>query len=359
MEHDSRTTFERVRMQFDGNECSKLPSSEDRPTGLAQQLDDLAQRLAGSRSRRLTRVAVNPRGDLQEHEHRSARSMTCEREWTVRSREQMIALQEELDWECYRLYGLIDEELTYRRASHPDVSASAGAPSRSPCRAKIAPGNFRRPGSSGTTRSRCPGRTPSGRKTDQDLVRRRMEVIATDRNIALIEAARIQAALEHRAVGGPARRGAARNWLLDRLESYSDFDGRMNEERRADSPPPHRVSSSVGKLADVARQDPEFLQVGELYRDDPAFDVSRLVAELVEAESVPLLPILRYKPSGLRKREEWEKTWALQRQEDAIDARTKLPRTTPTTCPSWTRRNSRRSRSAPSPSRPSTRAPTS
>jgi len=84
--------------------------------------------------------------------------------------------------------------------------------------------------------------------------------------------------------------------------------------------------TSVGKLADVARQDAEFVQVGEFYRDDPAFDVSRLVAELVEAESVPLLPSLRYKTSGLRKREEWEKTWELQRQEDAIDARTKLPR---------------------------------
>ena len=67
--------------------------------------------------------------------------------------------------------------------------------------------------------------------------------------------------------------------------------------------------TTVGKLADIARQDPDFLHVGELYRDDPAFDVSRLVAELVEAESVPLLPILRYKPTGLRKREEWEKTW--------------------------------------------------
>ena len=83
--------------------------------------------------------------------------------------------------------------------------------------------------------------------------------------------------------------------------------------------------TSVARLADVARQDPEFQQVGELYRDDPAFDIARLVAELVEAESVPLLPVLRYKPSGLRKREQWEKTWALQRQEDAIDARTNLP----------------------------------
>jgi hypothetical protein len=39
---------------------------------------------------------------------------------------------------------------------------------------------------------------------------------------------------------------------------------------------------------------------------------------------VPLLPVLRYKPSGLRKRAEWTQTWELQRQEDAIDARCKL-----------------------------------
>ena len=70
-------------------------------------------------------------------------------------------------------------------------------------------------------------------------------------------------------------------------------------------------------------------QVGELYRNDPAFDVARLVTELVEAESVPLLPVLRYKDSGLRKRREWEQTWDLQRQEDAIDARTKLRKTIP------------------------------
>jgi hypothetical protein len=61
-----------------------------------------------------------------------------------------------------------------------------------------------------------------------------------------------------------------------------------------------------------------------LYLDDEAFDISRLVAELVESESVPLLPVLRYKPTGLRKRSEWETTWDLQRREDAIDARTKL-----------------------------------
>jgi hypothetical protein len=47
---------------------------------------------------------------------------------------------------------------------------------------------------------------------------------------------------------------------------------------------------------------------------------SWIVAELVEAESVPFLPVLRYRPSGLRKREIWEHTWELQRREDVIDA---------------------------------------
>ena len=86
---------------------------------------------------------------------------------------------------------------------------------------------------------------------------------------------------------------------------------------------------STVKLADIARKDPDFLQVGELYTKDPAFDVLSLVNTLVETESVPLLPSLRYKPNGLRKRQDWQHTWQLQRQEDAIDAHTQLPKDHP------------------------------
>src|SRR2546425_5336689 len=63
-----------------------------------------------------------------------------------------------------------------------------------------------------------------------------------------------------------------------------------------------------------------FRSVAELYRGYAGFDVPALVAELVEAEAVPFLPVLRYKATGLRKREVWERTWELQRREDAIDA---------------------------------------
>ena len=62
------------------------------------------------------------------------------------------------------------------------------------------------------------------------------------------------------------------------------------------------------------------MQVAELYRGYAGFDVYTLVAELAESEAVPFLPVLRYKATGLRKREVWERTWELQRREDAIDA---------------------------------------
>ena len=125
----------------------------------------------------------------------------------------MIALQEELDWRCYRLYGITDDELTLDPASVPEIN----------------------------------------------LGERAFEILM----------ARLMAAGELRTT-----------WF----------------ERHRSKP------------------------VTELYRGHPDFDVHALVAELVEDDSVPFLPVLRYKPNGLRKRAAWERTWDLQRREDAIDA---------------------------------------
>ncbi len=148
------------------------------------------------------------------------------------------------------------------------------------------------------------------------LVERRINLIETDSNIRLIE----QPECKRRWNTEPWRSQlvrALRTWLLDQLESYFDFDGRMNGESR----PTAKFDTalvSTARLADMARQDADFMQVGELYRDDPAFDVQKLVNELIESESVPLLPVLRYKDTGLRKRAEWERTWELQREEDKL-----------------------------------------
>jgi hypothetical protein len=98
-----------------------------------------------------------------------------------------------------------------------------------------------------------------------------------------------------------------RGWLLDRLEAGRYW--------------PEPGLQSTRSLAEPAATDSDFMQVAELYVGHPGFDVTTLVAELVEDQSVPFLPVLRYKPSGLRKRAIWERIWRFQRQEDGINAR--------------------------------------
>jgi len=237
----------------------------------------------------------------------------------------MVALQEELDWQCYKLYGLTHEELTYE-GDPPSIELGQRAFEIVMAR-KMAAGElnttwFERHGSASITE--IPDHWPQDYR---QLVQRRIDLIESDRNIRLIEQPEYKRRWNVEPWDSQLER-ALREWLLDRLESYFDFDGRMNQE----GTPTARVDialTSTARLADIARGDEQFLEVGKLYCDDPAFDVQALVDELVRAESVPLLPACRYKPSGLRKRVEWERTWELQRAEDAIDACAKLPKDDP------------------------------
>ena len=106
-----------------------------------------------------------------------------------------------------------------------------------------------------------------------------------------------------------------RTWLLDRLESAHYW------------PDPAQTPelTSCTRLAERAARDTDFLQVAALYRGREDFDLLALVSELVASEAVPFLPVLRYKPSGLTKRAVWERTWELQRREDAGEAVGPIP----------------------------------
>jgi hypothetical protein len=73
----------------------------------------------------------------------------------------------------------------------------------------------------------------------------------------------------------------------------------------------------VSQIADLMRADAEFRQVAELYVGTPDLDLTDLISELITGEAVPFLAAHRYTDSGFRKRAQWEKTWELQRQEDA------------------------------------------
>ena len=240
-------------------------------------------------------------------------------------RRQIISLQEELDWQCYWLYGLSDEQLTCSGAPPPlQVGERAFE--------IVMAQQIKTHGLAtkwfewlhATPITTMPTEWPDDYRR---LVEQRIELIETVHSIGLIEQTNYKRRWETEAWEAQLER-ALRNWLLDRLESYFDFDGRMNDAGQ----PTARIDIaliSIARVADMAQQDADFMQVGAFYRDDPAFDVARLVAELVEAESVPLLPVLRYKASGMRQRAIWEQIWDLQRQEDAIDARTRLSQDDP------------------------------
>jgi Domain of unknown function (DUF7008) len=81
---------------------------------------------------------------------------------------------------------------------------------------------------------------------------------------------------------------------------------------------------TVNRLADRLRDDGEFVSVARLYAG-PDAELSAVVAEITDAEHVPYLAALRYKDTGLRKRRQWEETWDLQREEDAIGKRLNIP----------------------------------
>ena len=229
----------------------------------------------------------------------------------------MIALQEDLDWQCYRLYGLLADDLA-PLASLREMSLGERA-------FEIVLARKMRDEALQTTWFDRHGSTPTAETTDP-LTLRRIAAIESNPQIALIE----QPEYKRRWNDTPWEEkvtDALHAWLLDRLESYFDLDGRMDDYRSAGVPPVDSatggtpVLQSTAKLADLAGRDPAFQTVAELYRVRPDFDVVKLVTELIEAESVPLLPVLRYKPSGLDKRRAWERTWELQRQEDTIDRR--------------------------------------
>jgi hypothetical protein len=271
-----------------------LPIPGARPHSISRELDALAT----SRAMLMAEVATNLR----------ASSLAQVRASAEAARRRTIALQEDLDWFCYRAYKLLDDDLTLPLNELPPIALGERAFEIVMAR-KMAAGElqttwFVRHGSKPITEIPAHWPTPY-----RQLVERRIAVIESNPNIRLIE----QPEYKRRWNDEPweeQQERALRGWLLDRIEAPPLWS----------TPRP----VSCARLADQLRDDPQFMQVATLYRGHPDFDVTNLVIELAEAEAVPYWAPLRYTPPGLRKRQVWERTWDLQRREDAIDARTTL-----------------------------------
>jgi hypothetical protein len=283
------------RYEHSGTHLEKCPIAGQRPLALSRRLDRLGAKYESSCPESLA-----GRETLTDTLIQEARAEA------KKFRAYMIALQEELDWQCYQLYGLLDEPLCYEGDDLPELALGQRAfeivMARQMAAGELQTAWFARHGSTPITE--LPGHWPEAYRR---LVERRIEVIETDKNIGLIERPEYKRRWNDEPWEDQQER-ALRGWLLDRLES-----SRYWPDPKAELP----ELTTTARLADRAATDPEFLQVARLYRGHEGFDLAALVAELVAAESVPFLPVLRYKPSGLVKRAVWERDWDLQRREDA------------------------------------------
>ncbi|MFN5861983.1 MAG: DUF7008 domain-containing protein, partial [Pseudanabaena sp.] len=91
------------RLEWDGTKLQKFPIPKDRPLELAQKLDRLAQQLSN----------LSPAKLLQNIHNDFANQLNQAKQQWQDTLGAMIALQEELDWQCYQLYGLLDQTLTH------------------------------------------------------------------------------------------------------------------------------------------------------------------------------------------------------------------------------------------------------
>ena len=282
---------------FNSTKVAEFPIVDACPVSLARQIDVLAHRIA----------ELLPAALLASRQLPTASDLRSAHDQIDQLRGQMIAGQEELDWHCYRLYGLVIDPL--ESPDPPEIRLGERAfeivMARRMAAGLLSTKWFDWLGIQPATM--IPHRWPAAYQT---IVQRRIELIETNRNIALIESAACKRRWES-IPWGTLEKAALRDWLLARLETPALWPA------SAEQPP---QITSTARLADAVQRNADFMQVAALYAGHADFHLHKLVAELVASESVPLLPVLRYTDTGLRKRDQWETTWAMQREEDRIDA---------------------------------------
>ncbi|MFD9484313.1 BREX-2 system adenine-specific DNA-methyltransferase PglX [Streptomyces sp. NPDC059991] len=302
--------------EFTGTKLQEFPLPDQLPLNLGRVLDGLSQELVKMEPFALCEGGTPSRAKLD-----AART-----EYT-RIRQRMIALQEELDWQVYGLYGLLsDAEISRTNSPTPELTAipevHLGERAFELVIAEKAAVDeaveqwFVRHDSLPITT--IPARWPSWYR---EIVQARIDIINSRKGIALIE--RPECKRRWAADSWEKKEKAAlRTWLLDRIEEPSLWFALRDGIKQ-----PRTLT--VSQLADALRDDTDFNSVAQLYAADhmgkPDLPLADVLAEVVDAEHVPYLAALRYKDAGLRNREQWEQVWELQREEDRTGQRLDIP----------------------------------
>jgi hypothetical protein len=273
---------------FSGAMVERLPIPTKQLPQLACELDELGEQLNRTSVSELLQNGVPSKDEI-------ALSASLYEE----IRGKMISLQERLDWEVYKLYGLTDEDLTSGEEAEPSLELGERAFEIVLARKMATDGAssswFTRHGSTPITE--LPTHWPEYYKR---VVEQRIEAVETDPNIGLIE--RPENKRRWAAKSWDEQTNTAlRCWLLDRLESPAYW-----------SEP--AAITTVARLTSALRTDPEFLRIVSLLEGRDDIDITVLVSEMVKSESVPYLATLRFTDSGMRKHAVWIETWELQRR---------------------------------------------
>lgn len=313
--------------EFTSTGIKDFPLCPDRPLVSARQLDTLAQQLACVQPAALLASdliaygdypasaigPLDPRNPDTAASRLSRASLDVAHAQAEQLRGQMIAWQEELDWECYEYYSclrLCDKGYRPYFSQNPPAIALGQRAFEIVLARRMAAGReqttwFERHGSTPITD--IPTHWPEDYRA---VVQRRIDAIEQDKTIALLERPEFK-----RRWNSPRwpdmEQAALRAALLARLEAPTLWPASADQPAQL---------TSTARLADAVARDPAFMHLAALYAGHADFDLPQLVAELVASEAVPALPTQRYTDTGLRKRQQWQATWALQRREDAIDA---------------------------------------
>ncbi|MFE3500924.1 BREX-2 system adenine-specific DNA-methyltransferase PglX [Kitasatospora sp. NPDC059160] len=279
--------------EFTSTKLQDFPLPAAYPTALAASLDSLTNDLMETSPSSLTAPdAPTP----------TAASLRAASEKWQSIRAQIVALQEELDWQVYSLYNLHAEDLRTPETDVPGLSLGERAfeivLARRAERGEVSNEWFKRHESTPCTE--LPDSWPDSYK---NVVHKRIEAIETSRAIGAIERPDNKRRWAHEGWDSLQEK-ALRLWLLDRVES--------REHWFQDGQP---AVLTCAQLTDALSRDEDFVSVAEIYA--PRKELAAVVADLLADEHVPFLPTLRYKPTGLKKRADWEHVWDLQRQEDA------------------------------------------
>ena len=280
--------------EYTGTTLKDFPLPKGDTLARARQIDFLAKELAGYQPAALI-ASSTPTPRSVEKAHLEFNRLEAE----------LIAEQEELDWQIYHLYGLTDAELFLPPGSTPRLTRGQRtfeiALGRHASAGEVDTAWFSRHGTTPITE--IPAHWPTEYR---DLVQCRLNEIESNPFIRLLEKPQYKRRWAGESWDSKLER-ALRNWLLDRLEDKSLWFTNQG------TPQP----LSVAELAARVETNAEFITAVDMWAGQKDAPVAKTLEKLLKDEAVPFLAELRHKPSGLRKRAEWEKVWELQRQEDA------------------------------------------